>query len=324
MGEVTTGGPVTYSRGFDDVEPFYIDYPGTSWDGPIQHISIDPERQNGGLMIFGSIAFGPNVVGAASGDPLVIVTLNGVNVVQIADTEMITNFGGDNSTGLGPVFVPHDLFYFSETQAMVARTRFTSGSHSSTGVHTPWTAANPTVYSVSIGVGNGNRDAQTNDVNFDNFGFLIPSGNTITGIKVTYTTTDNNFDTGIYDNANLFSIKLLDAGVPRADKVASPDWGNSAQSYGDASDKWGEVLGYWTAAKINHADFGVQLRGKVFMPAAASTRTISMTWPTITVYSVNETTGSVDVQIRVNVDPLQGPEGLTACTLNVIEFGDAL
>jgi len=321
----TTGGPVTYSRGIDDVEPFYITFPGFPFPEPVQRIRITPQRQNGGMVIFGSFAT-ENV--PPNGDPAVIVTLNGVTVSEVSSADYFTGNGdsaGDGcGCGLGPVFVPHDQFYFGDTESHVAESRTTTGSGSSSGVHTPWTGANPTVYTVTWGPGVSVRDARTSFTNFTNFNFAVPVGNTITGIQIDYIATDNNFDTGIYDNADLVELRMLDEnGVARGNQVSNAEWGNAARTHGGTGNLLGEVAGFWTPAKINDSNFGVQLRGRLFAPAAPSTRIISMTWPTIIVYSANETSGEVDIQIRFNGLQFDGP-GLLAATLNVIEFGDAI
>lgn len=325
-----TSGPVTYSRGLDDVEPFYVADPGNvPWPKPIQHLTITPLRQNGGMMIFGSIAAGPNINPTT---PVVGITLNGVTVSEVTSTDL--NIAGGASyalnrgVGFGPVFVSHDSFYFGDQEDHLATARYTSGTASSSGTHTPWTSANPTVYNVTWAAHNV-EDAQTSDTNFDAYGFAVPAANEIVGIQVDYTATDSNYGTGVYAESDLVHIKLLDAGTARASKVSGlPEWGNAAKTFGGRSDLWGEVAGYWTPTKINDADFGVQLRGRVYVPAdlvapyeeSTSSRTIRATWPVITVYSANETTGEVNIQIRFRASG----DVLNACTLNVIEFGDDL
>lgn len=330
----TTGGPVTYSRGFDDVYPFYKTDAGIAqYPAPIQRLDITPQRQNGGIMIFGSI--GANSVDV--NNPAVVVTLNGVTVSQISDTDFKyigNNDGnaGEHGCAFGPVFVSHDQFYFGDQESQTPNTIAKSGSHSSSGVHTEWnTAGSPHSYTVSWAQSHGIVTAQTNDINFTNFGFGVPVSNTIVGIQMTYTATDSNYGTGIYAEADMVHLKLIDdTGATRANKVGSlPAWRDSdgSMSFGGRSDLWGEVAGFWTPTKINDANFGVQTRGRVYAPSVVgfgtTIRTITMTTPTLIIYSVNETSGEVYIHIRFNCIA-SGNSELTSCTLNAIEFGDDL
>lgn len=303
------GGPIVYSRGLDDVPAFYIANTDYLYPDPIQHISITPQRQNGGMMIFGSLLGGPGSV---------IVTLNGVVVSQNAAPG-----------AFGPVFIGHDQFYFSDSVSGFPDVRTTSGSSSGAGVHTNWTAANPTEYTVEFAYTASAQTIYTTYVNFTDFDFNIPTSNTIVGIKVEYTANHEITGAGPWPSLYLHQLRLLDAGVARADKVADPVWSTlpptqpETKEFGSNTDLWGEIAGYWTPAKINDVNFGLRVKGKfVVGPNAQRTAMMSMTWPTITVYSTNETTGEVDVQIRHNVTPNTGV--LQACTLNVIEFGEAI
>lgn len=309
----STSGPITYSRGLDDVPSFYITYPGNLFPGPIQRIRITPQRQNGGMMIFGSFA----ATTSSGGDPTLIATLNGVTVSQVSQADYIGIHGPQEGTGcaIGPVFVGHDQFYFGDVESHLATARATSGSFSGSGTYTDWSAANPTGCSVTYPLGSVLQTSNSKYVNFTGFNFSVPAGNTIIGIKVDYTGTGS-------ATSDLLELRLLDAGAARADKVGIEDWGGS-KSYGSRTDLWGEVDGYWTPAKINDSNFGIRLKARLYMEAFNSgTRSAIMTWPTITVYSTNETTGEVDVQIRFNGTLNEGE--LLACTLNVIEFGEAL
>jgi hypothetical protein len=227
------------------------------------------------------------------------------------------------------VFVSHDQFYFGDQELQTPSTVTVSGSHSSTGVHTVWnTVGSPHSYTVSIGNFFGTWDAQTNDINFTNYGFSIPSSNTIIGIQMDYTAEDFNYDTGIHAEADMVHLKLIDdTGAVRASKVGSlPPWrdADGVMSFGGRSDLWGEAAGFWTPDKINDANFGVQTRGRVYGFNGPDSRTINMTTPTITVYHVNETTGEVRIQVRFNAPSASSSAELTSCTLNAIEFGDDL
>jgi hypothetical protein len=285
-------------------------------------------------MIFGSIGASDLSISA----PGVVITLNGVTVSTISSTDYNTigedtGNAGQGGCAFGPVFVSHDQFYFGDQESQTPGTIEKSGSHSSSGVHTEWnTVGSPHSYTVSWAQSHATVDAQTNDINFTNYGFSIPSGHTIVGIQMDYTATDSIYGIGVYAEADMVHLKLIDdTGAVRASKVGSlPPWrdADGVMSFGGRSDLWGEAAGFWTPDKINDANFGVQTRGRVYAPSTigfvTTTRTITMTAPAITVYHVNETTGGVQIQVRFNA-PSAGPLAeLTSCTLNAIEFGDDL
>lgn len=91
---------------------------------------------------------------------------------------------------------------------------------------------------------------------FKTFGFTIPSGATIDGIKVGFEryATWTYFLDYAYDNV----VYLVKNGTVEGNTPSGEVWTGSeaTQVYGSATDKWG---GTWTASDINNANFGVQL-----------------------------------------------------------------
>ena len=86
-----------------------------------------------------------------------------------------------------------------------------------------------------------------------NFGFTIPDGATIDGIKVEYEKKASAF--GIEDSA----VKIVKAGSEAGDNKARAEYWSTTEGYvpyGGATDKWGLT---WTPAQINAEDFGVSM-----------------------------------------------------------------
>lgn len=324
----STAGPLVYSRGLSDIPSFYIADPGVLYPKAIQHLTVTPGRQNGGFLIFGS--FGTDA--HPGNDPALIITLNGVTYSSISAAEyMLADGVGAVPMGFGPVFVSHNEFYFGDQNTNTPGTKSNSGSNNITGggVASGWTLTDPYTFDCTWTGIHGIAYCETKQIDFTNFGFAIPLGNTITGILLEWTAGDNNYSSGIYDPADLLALRLLDdTGSPRTNvSTGTQEWGDGTKTYGGRSNLWGETAGFWTPAKINDADFGVRFRGKMFVPAGTTIVTVQNRQITIsdlrmTVYSTNETTGDVNIQVRYN--GTSGGGVLKQCTLNVIEFGDAL
>lgn len=52
---VASVGPVVYSRTINDISAFYRAWPALLYPSPVQAMTITPQRQNGGVMFFGSV-----------------------------------------------------------------------------------------------------------------------------------------------------------------------------------------------------------------------------------------------------------------------------
>ncbi|MBX4200993.1 hypothetical protein KW786_02585, partial [Candidatus Parcubacteria bacterium] len=88
-----------------------------------------------------------------------------------------------------------------------------------------------------------------------NFGFSIPDGSTINGIKVEWEHNASNMISIITDHA----VRIVKGGtIGSTDKSSVTRWAVMDEffSYGSSSDLWGET---WTAADINSSTFGAAL-----------------------------------------------------------------
>jgi len=92
-----------------------------------------------------------------------------------------------------------------------------------------------------------------------NFGFTIPEGATIVGIKVEIERKAdvNSGDDYVIDNA--VKIVKSDGSIGTTDKKSATKWSTSEAyfTYGADNDLWGET---WEYTDINDADFGVVLQ----------------------------------------------------------------
>ncbi|MDP2736929.1 MAG: hypothetical protein Q8O59_04105, partial [bacterium] len=99
-----------------------------------------------------------------------------------------------------------------------------------------------------------------------NFGFTIPDGSTILGIKVEVDRKEGNTAAagGVIDN----TVQLIDEGglirttVNKADIATFWPTADGTVVYGGTADLWGEAAGFWTTTKINDLDFGVAFVAK--------------------------------------------------------------
>jgi len=85
------------------------------------------------------------------------------------------------------------------------------------------------------------------------FGFTIPAGATINGIRAQIEKKAGDVD--MMDE----SVKILRAGVVTGDeKKSGADWplSDAYTTYGGSTDKWGKT---WTVAQINATNFGVNI-----------------------------------------------------------------
>jgi hypothetical protein len=97
---------------------------------------------------------------------------------------------------------------------------------------------------------------QTNYLKATNFGFTIPAGMTITGIKVEI---ERKAFGPVVDNR----VRLVKAGVVQStDKASSTPWPSTDAyvAYGGDGDTWGDA---WAVQDINDSGFGVVLAATV-------------------------------------------------------------
>lgn len=338
----TNSGPVVYSRGFDDVPSFYISAPYDVYPDPIQHLYVTPQKQNGGIVVFGSIGLENATLSA--GDKL-DVALNGFVMSTTSLTPVAASPDPTHLTlGFGPAFLSHANFTSFSSPVNNPGTFASTGSHGSSGVHIGWTnngvlgvmenpataGADAAEYEVS-GLAAGEND-QTEYLKLTGFGFAIPGGNTVNGIKVEFLGqyTLNNIAASGYPQVS--QISLVDAGtIETYTPTTTAQWPQSLTvpaSYGGSSDLWNQAAGYWTAAKINAATFGVAIRAKCRKQSSDTTPGDGQVnlWVyglEMTVYSTSTTTNEARIDV-LYYSPLDSTSTLRTCTLNVIEFGEDL
>lgn len=116
------------------------------------------------------------------------------------------------------------------------------------------------------------NSAQTHYLKATNFGFAIPAGATITGVKAEFKTKCTvSFGSPIMT----ISIKLVKGGtISGTDKADSVAWNSSTLTWmaiGSASEMWGLAL---TPADCNASNFGFVLSAKEFPFNSSSTNYI--------------------------------------------------
>lgn len=349
-----SAGPITYSRDVADVPSFYVADPFHVYPHPIQRINITPQRQNGGIVVFGSIGFDNGGVEQFQAGDFIKVFVND-NILINIDLHPGTDFFQlPTGIGFGPTFLSHGDFYTSTISDLNSNTVTNSGSHGANGTHVGWsnlTDAQGTMDTVFPGTSTtyqvsaltAGQSATSKDLNLQNFGFTVPSGNTINGIKVSFT------GQVLYSNLNILKsfpylnrIRLFDeTGTTRTfSQVTDFPWpgptpeipGNPIEgiTVGGATDLWGEAAGFWTPAKINDADFGVNLRSR-HRKASSDTSTgtsmslVELFGIEVTVYSSNPASDVARIDVFAYSPTNVGNfTTLANCTLNVIEFGSAL
>ena len=337
----TNSGPVVYSRGFDDVPSFYVIAPYDVYPDPIQHLYVTPQKQNGGIVVFGSIGLSNAIISA--GDKIDIA-LNGFVMSTTSLTPIASTDPRYLSMGFGPAYLSHADFTSFSSPVNNPSTFASTGSHGSSGVHIGWTDTgvtgvmeNPATTGVACaeyevsGLAKGESDL-TEYLELKGFGFAIPGGNTVNGIKIEFLGqyTLNNIDASGYPQVN--QISLIDAGtIETYTPTTTAQWPQSLTvpaSYGGSSNLWNRAAGYWTAAKINSATFGVALRGRCRKQSSDSHATdgqvnLFVYGMEVTIYSTSTATNQARIDV-LYYSPGDTTSILKNCTLNVIEFGEDL
>jgi hypothetical protein len=346
----TTAGPVVYSRGFDDIPSFYKNDVTIAPPGPIQHITITPERQNGGIVVFGNVALADGVV-FQPGDSLV-VKINSTVLDDIDIGSLSTHVGAFSnnlpmSIGFGPGFLTHEGFGFSAANDLTPGTASQSGA--GIGTHVGWTNlanATGTMETVFPAAGtdysqsamSAGQSLSSKDLKLTNFGATVPGGNTITGIEVQFT---GNFTLNGDPNksyAFIRHMRLIDntSTVQSFDQTTTQHWPYTTSTgagdiipsadFGGPTNLWGQSAGFWTPAKINSANFGVDVVAGFHVGATDATQTGAnfsfdaiLYGMTITVFSINS---QLEAEVTVILNVTSGT--LLGCTLNAVEFGSAL
>src|SRR3989344_5133946 len=132
-----------------------------------------------------------------------------------------------------------------------------------------------------------------------NFGFAIPDGSTILGIKVEIDRKEGNTQAagGVKDSE--VKIVKADATIGVTNKADTTNFWPTTEAvatYGSVSDLWGES---WTSANINDADFGVVLSAintKVSGGGATESAQVDFIRITITYGPASVTIGTIGTQ----------------------------
>jgi hypothetical protein len=160
----------------------------------------------------------------------------------------------------------------------------TVGTNVSSGTNTDWTnpgnvVSNNTVYTTVTDLA---PLGYSDYLNATGFTFSIPSDASITGIQLSI----ERYTSGITAPfIRDYEVKLLKNGSLVGDNKAltASDWPTTVgvQSYGSASDLWGET---WSPADINASNFGAALMVFNANSNSGRTRTAYVDYMTITVY----------------------------------------
>ena len=99
----------------------------------------------------------------------------------------------------------------------------------------------------------------THYLHVSNFGFALPLGSSIAGIKVDITRAATNLDHGVIGDAR---IRLVKGGVVQAtDRSSGDPWlAGEVKTYGSNVDLWGST---WTTSDINASNFGFVISAEI-------------------------------------------------------------
>lgn len=116
---------------------------------------------------------------------------------------------------------------------------------------------NRTTAAAVVGVLSGT----TNYVKATGFGFAIPSGSGICGVKVEIEKSGANL--GLFSSIQDYDIRLVKNGtITGSNYATNTDWTNTDNYYvyGSTSDKWGTT---WSVADINSGNFGIVIAAQL-------------------------------------------------------------
>ena len=216
-----------------------------------------------------------------SGWPQIFDFPPGIQIAQATDTTPTIAGTGANATGIG-------------TEAWTTPEEITVTGGGDDGVYAEAALAKSEI---------------SNYLKGTNFGFSIPDGSTIQGIKVEVDRKEGNTAAagGVIDN----TVQLIDetgtirTTVNKADTATFWPTTDGTVIYGGTSDLWGEAAGFWTTTKINDLDFGVAFvseNKKVSGGGAAESAhvdfiriTVTYGPPAITVGTIGTQTASMNI-----------------------------
>src|SRR3989344_5182378 len=216
-----------------------------------------------------------------SGWPQIFNFPPGIQIAQATDTTPTISGTGANATGIG-------------TEVWTTPEEITATGGGDDGVYAEAALAKSEI---------------SNYLKATNFGFSIPDGSTIQGIKVEVDRKEGNTAAagGVIDN----TVQLIDESgtirttVNKADTATFWPTADGTVVYGGTADLWGEAAGFWTTAKINDLDFGVAFvseNKKVSGGGAAESAhvdfiriTVTYGPPAITVGTIGTQTASMNI-----------------------------
>lgn len=256
------------------------------------------------------------------------------------------------SVAFGPGFMQHSEFYVAQHGPKYAGVvdKYNDRVRKSPSVHTRWSPRQapagkraPSSSAIGYDVGVYQMAAEfplfmtagdyekTDTLYTTNHKLLVPSHETITGIGL-----DIYQSTYVGPNGELKQqrIQLYDpvTGLRSTIKGAGaslPSNFIAKQTYGGPGDLWGEAAGFWTSAKVNSPNFGVELQYDVTYPITLSSQVaVDITGIEFTIYT-NKGQGRETADIKVVYNPATQDyysypyrrSRITNCTLNVLEFG---
>jgi len=298
----TASGPVVYSRTIADIPHFYRNWPAKVYPSAITSMSITPERENGGVVFFGSfgVEFYVDSTGfrgtrgdhfylgtATAVDDSVLVTINGQRVQNVTYLPCFQSPGWSNlqsppqstvfgySLGLGPGYLAHSQFYTEEFGYIFPNSATErADSIPSLGTHTGWLTKRNILkeYDDSLST------------------ILATTYRTLTGFgavgssEITKSLVAQNFKLAVPSTSKILGIqldvfaaatqifqpmtntfnriRLLNSNGSPRPTIKGSGDPFVTATYGGPTDLWGEVDGFWTPDKVNSTFFGVDLQGK--------------------------------------------------------------
>jgi hypothetical protein len=273
---------------------------------------------------------------------------NGSSWSQKVEPTQSSVFGW--SVGFGPGFMQHSEFYVAQHGPNYAGIvdKYNDRIRVSPSVHTRWSprqapAGKRFVFNALTGTTYGAYIMETafplslpagtyeksDTLYTTNHKLTVPSHETITGIGIDLW--QGGTSQMLQNRVQLFDpVTGLRPGIKGAGD-ALPGFADSGTkvTYGGPGDLWGETEGFWTPAKVNSPNFGVEVQYDVTYGTTGSQQEeVELLGLEFTIYT-NKGEGRETADIKVVYNPATQDyysypyrrAVLTNCTLNVLEFG---
>lgn len=195
--------------------------------------------------------------------------------------------------------IAQDLFYQtflteSETSLEVEEGPATGGNNASIGTNAWSSTSNITANDAAYATATVTSSAESQYLTATDFGFAIPAGSVITGIKAEFDKTSTSNNT-VKDN----SVKLIKGGVVSGEeKAGSVYWKSSLKigkdTYGSENDLWELEL---EPSDVNASDFGVAVSARYSSSPGSDTAKVD--YISLTVYYIADSfTPDYDIPVR--------------------------